>query len=76
MGSQKEQIMEYLRKFGSITPLDALREFGCMRLGARIWDLVHKDGHLITKTTETAKNRFGREISYARYTLVREAEHG
>jgi hypothetical protein len=27
-----------------ITPMVALRRFGCFRLGARIWDL-RKDGH-------------------------------
>lgn len=74
MSSQCEQILEYLRQFGSITPVDALREFGCMRLGARIWDLIHKHGHLITKKMEKSVNRFGREVVYARYTLVKEAD--
>ena len=39
--SHKRQILEYLRLHGSITPMDALREFGCYRLGARIYDLRH-----------------------------------
>ena len=29
--------------------LDALRDFGCFRLGARIWEL-RQDGYNITKT--------------------------
>lgn len=32
-------ILLYLKEHGSITALDAIREFGCMRLAARISDL-------------------------------------
>lgn len=38
--SQCEQILEALRQGRELTPLQALNEFGCMRLGARIWDLI------------------------------------
>lgn len=34
IASQTEMILLYLQTHGAITPLDALREFGCMRLGA------------------------------------------
>ena len=37
--TQCEKILDYMRSNGSITPLDALREFGCMRLASRINDL-------------------------------------
>ena len=40
--NHKELILEYMEKHGSITPLEAQRELGCMRLGARIWDLRHE----------------------------------
>jgi hypothetical protein len=42
--SQSKMIKEYLLSGGSISPLDALKMFGCFRLGARIWDLRHKEG--------------------------------
>lgn len=32
---QKDQILEHMEKFGSITPLEAQRLYGCMRLGPR-----------------------------------------
>ena len=70
MATHKELILDHLRQHGSITQAEAFREYGCTRLGARIWDLVHKDGHLIVKTMETGKNRFGSETRYARYSLV------
>ena len=37
--SQCERILDYIEKNGSITQIDALREFGCMRLASRISDI-------------------------------------
>lgn len=45
--NQAEQILNYLRSGNSITPLEALNSFGCLRLGARIHDLK-RQGHNIT----------------------------
>lgn len=66
--NQTDLILEYLRRFGSITPAEALGEFGCMRLGARIWDLK-RDGHDITMELVQGTNRLGRTVRYARYRL-------
>lgn len=41
--SQKMQILEHLRLYGHITPLEALTKYGCFRLGARIWELKNVD---------------------------------
>lgn len=46
---QKEAILNYMMEGHSITPLEALEKFKCFRLGARIWELIHKDGYLIYK---------------------------
>ena len=66
--TQNALILRHLIDHGSITALDALREYGCMRLGARIWDLK-REGHDIRTTFETARNRYGEKVSYARYTI-------
>lgn len=66
--TQSERIMQYLRENGSITQIDALREFGCMRLASRISDLKAA-GFPIKRTMESAKNRYGEAVSYARYSL-------
>ena len=42
------KVLSHLKSGKSITPLEALREYGCFRLGARIYDLK-KDGHPIQK---------------------------
>lgn len=66
--TQCERILNYIAENGSITQMDALREFGCMRLASRISDLKMQ-GVPIKRTMETAKNRYGEPISYARYSL-------
>lgn len=66
--TQTEKIMRHLEEYGSITPLDALQEYGIMRLASRICDLK-KAGVAITKETETSKNRYGEAVRYARYRL-------
>lgn len=67
--SDKQRILAYMEEHGSITPWDAIREFGCTRLGARIWDL-RRDGHSITAKMETGVDRHGEPFRYSRYTLT------
>lgn len=66
--TQADKIMNYMERYGSITQIDALREFGCMRLASRISDL-RRDGIRIKSEMVKAKNRFGEPISFARYSL-------
>ena len=61
--SQSARILEHLRLHGAITPMDALRQFGCSRLSARILDLKRK-GHRIKSTTVCANGK-----RFARYEL-------
>jgi len=37
--SQNQEILSYLKTGKTITPLDALNMFGCLRLSGRIFDL-------------------------------------
>lgn len=70
--TQTERILNHLRRCGSITPLDAMREFSCMRLAARIGDL-RRAGYQIESKIESRKNSYGERVSYARYTLKESA---
>lgn len=74
MNTQCDMILRYLEEEGSITPVDAIREFGCLRLGARIWDLKNQRGVRIRTVSERKKNRYGKTVRYARYELIREGE--
>lgn len=66
--TQNERILAHLREFGSITPLEAMKEYGIMRLASRIYDLK-KAGHNIKREFATSNNRFGEIERYAKYRL-------
>lgn len=66
--TQEQMIIRHIKKFGSITPVQAMKEYGIMRLSARIWDLKDK-GYPIETKIETSENRFGEKVSYAKYSL-------
>ena len=66
--TQTELILNHVQLFGSITPLEALKEYGIMRLASRVHDLK-KQGIDLKRTMETAKNRFGEPVHYMRYSL-------
>ena len=61
--SQADAILEHLKAGNSITPVDALRDFGCFRLAARI-DELRQRGHDIETITEKRNGK-----KYARYAL-------
>lgn len=42
--SQKTKILKCLKMSGKITPIDALRNYGCYRLAARVGEL-RKEGY-------------------------------
>lgn len=71
--SQCEQIVEYMKKHGSIMPKEAERHIGCMRLASRICDLRAK-GYAINVESVKVKTRNGKRTSVARYSLA-EAEN-
>ena len=55
--SQEKQIRDYLLTGKSLTSLQALHLFGCLRLSARIYDLI-KQGFLIdSKIIEVNKKK-------------------
>ena len=65
--SQNQKILKYMKGHGQITPMDALKQFGCMRLAARVKDLRNK-GYNIESATIT-NIREGKKVSYSCYYL-------
>lgn len=68
MKNQREIIMEHLKKFGSITPIEALYEYGIMRLASRICEL-RKMGANIQDETFYYTNRVGQQKHFSKYFL-------
>lgn len=66
--TQKQLILDYLDQFGSITPMEAMRDLGIMRLAARISDLK-EDGYEIRTSMEKMKNRYGKTVYFAKYSI-------
>lgn len=66
--TQTERILNHLDKYGSITALEAMNEYGIMRLASRISDLKRK-GYNITSENVTIKNRYGEKCSIKRYSI-------
>lgn len=63
MRSQESRIIDYLATGKALTPIMALRRFGCFRLGARIYDLK-RDGHRIDSRRVTRNGK-----TFAEYRL-------
>jgi len=66
MESQTKEILKHLKKGKTITALEALKLFGCLRLAARIVD-IHAMGY---DTARQMVNVKGRSNKVARYSLV------
>lgn len=66
--TQNQRILEYMRKNGSITQIEALRDIGVMRLASRVSDL-RRLGYDIASRTENVKNRYGEKCRIKRYSL-------
>lgn len=72
---QCDRILRHLKDHGSITQAQAMAEYGCMRLAARISDLK-ACGHRITTTTGHGRNRYGEKTAFAIYRLQEVSPNG
>ncbi len=65
--TQTQAILQYLNQYGSITPLDALRELGCFRLAARIHDIEQKGYRIPRRTVTVTGKKTGRKVQITEY---------
>lgn len=63
--STQNDILLHLQKHGSITPLEALGEYGCYRLSSVI-NRLRRD-HIITTEKTEGKTKYGKPTNYATY---------
>lgn len=67
--TQRERIVEYIRRFGSISNWEAYEDLGITQLGARI-DQLKKEGYEFKTEWESKENRYGERVMFKRYYLV------
>ena len=67
--TQCDRILRHLEDHGSIDPMTAIKEYGCMRLASRISDLKGRGIEIIAERTK-GKNRYGEDTSYCVYRLA------
>lgn len=66
--TQCEKIIRHIKDHGSITAMEAMQDYGIMRLASRIADLKEQ-GYFLIKSNESGRNRYGEKTTYARYFL-------
>lgn len=67
--SVAKKILNYMKTGNTITAMEAMQKFGCMRLAARMHQL-RNDGHIIESTPK--KSETNGKI-FSEYRLVKEA---
>ena len=67
--TQNDRILRHLKDYGSITSLEAMQEYGIMRLASRINDLKAQ-GIFIISEMKTGKNRYGETTHFKVYKLA------
>ena len=73
--TQREQILNYINEFGSITPMQAFADLGITKLATRISEM-RRDGMEFKIETVKNKNRYGKPVYYARYSLYEVIQNG
>lgn len=66
--TQCQKVLEYIRRYGSITSWQAYADLGVTQLGARIFNLKEK-GYEFETTRIHTKNRMGEKTHYDEYRL-------
>ena len=75
MGKRKNtktnDVLEHLRRHGSITSMEAFGLYGATRLSAIIFELRRKGFNISNEWLETT-DRYGSTVRFVRYRLKRE----
>jgi hypothetical protein len=68
MTPQTEVLYEHLKKYGTVTQIEAFEKYGIFRAASRIHEM-RKAGIAVDSTLKTGKNRYGVDVRYAEYRL-------
>lgn len=67
--TQNDRILRHLKDYGSISSLEAITEYGILRLASRISDLKGQGINIVSET-KTGKNRYGETTHFKVYRLA------
>lgn len=56
--SQSSLLLAWLKAGHEVTPMDALRMWGCFRLGARVYDLRRAGHNVVSEPRTCGRKRF------------------
>lgn len=69
--NQRQLILNYICEFGSITPMQAFADLGITKLSTRISEMK-RDGINIKVDSVQQKNRYGKTITFSKYSMMEE----
>lgn len=67
MTPQAHAVFEALKRRGTLTPMEALRDLSCMRLAARVHE-IREAGHRIGARKVERRNRAGEVVRVCEYS--------
>ena len=67
--TQELRVIEYIKTYGSISPLEAFRDLGITKLATIVSRLTLQAGMTFYKAYLPAYNRFGEVVYYMRYWM-------
>jgi len=67
--NQKQKIIDYVKKFGSITSYQAYIDLGITQLATRIKELKN-EGYEFKTEWESSKNRYGDLVQFKKYFIT------
>lgn len=66
--NQKQEVLRHIKRYGSITSMEAFEKYGITRLSAIIY-ILRREYEIIT-IMRTSINRYGNEVNFAEYRLA------
>ena len=67
--TQKEEVLEYIRSYGSISSFEAYEELGVTQLGARIKELENAGWQIGRVRKARVSGRTGKTVRYVEYFI-------
>ncbi len=65
--NQKQEVLRHIKRYGSITSMEAFEKYGITRLSAIIY-ILRREYEIVT-IMRTSVNRYGNEVNFAEYRL-------